>query len=819
MEIKLIELFIPGIGSGLILFGTILFLYLYFKTRISLYFSTFLIGLCALIFVGSEFFIIYIGGIIRNRGVGIYFHVLQQLGGLWFSFTFPLFIKNFLKQTKIALRINLFLIYVGFLFSLIVTFIAFYKPDLFISFNIPNDKWMILAANYSRGKEGILYYFRDFYLYIIILYFYIYIIYNISKCKNIPVIKEILIGLTISILAAIDDMYFVYKGRYIGFFTQFPFSRFSAGLIIFVLSTMITIINDFYKKALSEDKISSELTKLQEDFALISNNIDEVFWIYNKSLEKILFVSNSISKLWPFTKEELLNNNFLWKDYIFNEDRPIVETYLINIKHLEIIEYRIINKDKILWVRDKYYPIKGIDNEIYRWVRVTENITNLKEFQNELISIYYYDSLTKLKNRKSFLEKLKETLLVALRDRNKLRIVILIDIDNFSNINDKYGYTVGDELLIQFVDRVSKIIRKSDNFFRIGSDEFAIILGNVNDRFDGTYVSQKVLESVSYPFYVNGEEFFITLSIGISIYPEDGDNAEDIIQKAEIALNEAKKTKNSIVYSNLTLNQLSYKRLNIELLLKKTISSSSFLLYFQPICKINNEQHIVKNKEKKFEIKKLEVLLRMKDNNGNFIPPSEFIPIAETTNLINQIGHFVIEETCNIVKRYFYDKDIRFSINISGKQLEDRNFIMDIKNILEEKSIDPNKIEFEITESLLINNVEENINKLYSIKNIGIYLALDDFGTGYSSLARLKLLPFDIIKIDKTFINNIDVNNQDKEIVKTIINLSHSLNMEVVSEGVEKESQLEILRDISCDYFQGFYFSKPLPIENFLDKY
>lgn len=808
-EIKLIEIFIPAFGSGLILFGVFLFAYLYIKTKIDIYLSTFLIGICSLLFVGSEFFIIYLGGIKRNRELGIYFHILQQLGGLWFIFTFPFFIKSFIKQNEFLKKINIFLIYIGFIISLIITFLAFYKSDLFISTTIPNKKWLVYAANYARGKEGVLYIFRDIYLYIIISYFYIIILYNILKIKKLPVIKEIFIGLTIAIFAAIDDMYFVYNDKYIGYFTRFPFSRFSSGLVIFTLSIMVSIINEFYKRALSEEKTYSELKKVQEEFKLISDNIDEVFWVYDKNLEKILFVSNSISKVWPFTKEEILENNNLWKNYIYEEDRSLIETCFMNLNHLRLLDYRINNKGKILWVRDKFYKITDQDGNFYKWIRVSENITNLKEFQEELISIYYYDPLTKLKNRKSFLEKFDETLLLASRDKNKLRIILLLDIDNFTDINDKFGYIVGDELLIQFVGRVKSIIRKSDSFFRIGSDEFAIILGNVFERFDGTYVAQKIIESIKAPFYINGEEFYITLSIGISIYPDDGEKSEDIIKVAEIALNEAKKMRNSIVYSNQTLNQLSYKRLNIEILLKKSISNSSFLLYFQPICSLNK-------KEKKFKIKKLEVLLRMKDNNGNFVPPSEFIPIAETTNLIKQIGNFVLEETCNVINKYFIDKDIRFSINISGKQLDDKNFIKDVNDILNKNSIDPSKIEFELTESLIINNLDQNINKLYELKNTGIFLSLDDFGTGYSSLSRLKLLPFDIIKIDKTFIDNIDNNEQDEKIVKTIIDLSHTLNMEVVSEGVERESQLEILKNISCDYFQGYYFSKPLPIDNFI---
>jgi len=596
-------------------------------------------------------------------------------------------------------------------------------------------------------------------------------------------------------------MYFVYFGKYIGYFSQYPFSRFSFGLTIFTILTMISIINNFYKKALITEKLFKEIEKLKEDFTLISDNIDEVFWIYNNDLSKLYFVSKSFSSIWPLTEKEVLLNKDSWKKYIYKDDISLVETYFMNYKHLSVIEYRIINNDKIIWLRDKFFKIEDKNNNLFKWIRVSENITKLKEFQDELFSLYYYDTLTKLKNRKSFNEKVEEIILLAKREKDSLKIIILIDIDNFSNINDEFGFSFGDEILMQFTDRVIKIIRKTDHFFRIGSDEFAIILGNAQEKFDGTFVAEKIIESIKSPFYINGEEIYITLCFGIAIYPDDANSSEELIKKAEMALIEAKKNKNSIVYYNNILNDLSYKRVNLEILLKKSIQNNNFILYFQPIYKNNNE------------FDKVEVLLRLKDNNGNFISPAEFIPIAESTNLINHIGKIVIEGTFKIVKEYFNDKNIVFSINISGKQLEDPEFINYLKIKISEYETSPHKINFEITESLLINNLDENISKLYKIKELGIGLSLDDFGTGYSSLARLKLLPFDELKIDKIFIDNIAVNKQDEEIVNVIIKLSHSLDMIVVAEGVENKEQYELLKRLGCDYYQGFYFSKPGPVE------
>ncbi len=799
--ITLIELLVPAIGSGLIFFGIFLFFYLYLKTKIKIYLATFLMGLCSFTFVFSEFFIIYFGSLELNRNIGVYFHISQQLGGAWFIFTFPFFIYFVFEKKDFFKKLNKILIYFGFFVSLFITLVAIINPDLFISTKIPNEKYLIYAANFSRGKEGVFYKLRDIVLFLIIIYFYTILVYNIIKKTKLNLIIEIFIGLTLAILAAIDDMHFVYFDRYIGYFSNFPYSRFSLGLTIFTILTMISIINNFYKKALITEKLFKEIDKLKEDFTLISDNIDEVFWIYNNDLSELYFVSNSFSSIWPESSEKVLVNKDSWKNYVYTDDTNLVETYFKNYNHLDIVEYRITNNGKIIWIRDKFYKIKDKNDNLSKWIRVSENITKLKEFQHELFSLYYYDSLTKLRNRKSFNEKVDEIILTAKREKDSLRIIILIDIDNFSNINDKFGFSCGDEILIQFADRVKKIIRKTDHFFRIGSDEFSIILGNAQEKFDGTFVAEKIIEAIKNPFYVNGDEIYITLCFGIAIYPDDAKLPEELIKKAEMALIEAKKSKNSIVYYNNALNDLSYKRINLEILLKKTLQNNNFILYFQPIYKNVNEYD------------KVEVLLRLKDNNGQFISPAEFIPIAESTNLINQIGKIVFEGTFKILKEYFYDKNIVFSINISGKQLEDPEFINYVKIKISEYEISSNKINFEITESLLINNLDENISKLYKIKELGIGLSLDDFGTGYSSLARLKLLPFDELKIDKIFVDNIATNKQDEEIVSVMIKLSHSLNMKVVAEGVENEVQYEVLKKLGCDYYQGFYFSKPIPIE------
>ncbi|NMC67354.1 MAG: EAL domain-containing protein [Spirochaetales bacterium] len=804
-QITLIEILVPAIGSGFIFFGIFLFFYLYLKTKIDIYLATFFLGISALMFVFSEFFIIYLGGLRSDRNLGIYFHISQQLGGAWFIFSFPFFIYFVFETKDFFKKVNKILIYLGLFISISITLVAIIKPDLFISTKIPNTKYLIYAANYARGKEGFVYRLRDIILFIIIIYFYIILIFNIIKKVKLNLIFEIFIGLTIAILAAIDDIYFVYFDRYIGYFSQHPFSRFSFGLTIFTMLTMISIIKNFYKKALITEKLYNEIDKLKKDFTLISDNIDEVFWIYNHDLSELYFVSKSFSSIWPLPVEKVMEDKESWKNYIYEEDVSFVETYLTNYNHLSIIEYRINNNEKVIWIRDKFYRIKENNDNLIKWIRVSENITKLKEFQDELFSLYYFDSLTKLKNRKSFNEKVNEVIQLAAREKNSLKIVILTDIDNFSNINDKFGFSFGDEILIQFVDRVKNIIRKTDHFFRIGADEFAIILGNVMEKFTGTFVAEKIIEAIKTPFYVNGEEIYITLCFGISIYPDDANSPEDLVKKAEMALIEAKKNKNSVIYYNNVLNELSYKRINLEILLKKSLQNNNFILHFQPIYKNNKE------------CSKVEVLLRLKDNNNHFISPIEFIPIAESTNLINQIGKIVIENTFKTIKTYFYDKEIVFSINISGKQLEDPEFINYVKIKISEYEISPHKINFEITESILINNMDENISKLYKIKELGIGLSLDDFGTGYSSFARLKLLPFDELKIDKIFIDNIAINNQDKEIVNVIIKLSQSLNMKVVAEGVENEVQFEVLKTLGCNYYQGYYFSKPVPIERLLE--
>lgn len=435
------------------------------------------------------------------------------------------------------------------------------------------------------------------------------------------------------------------------------------------------------------------------------------------------------------------------------------------------------------------------------------DITDQKEENEKIHFMAYHDSLTKLPNRNYFNDYISSKLMT---DGEQSRFAIMfIDIERFKNVNDTFGHAIGDVLLQQVADRLNECVSAEGIVARFSGDEFLILLENLTEQEIFVQI-KKIKDSFSKPFFIKDKEIFTSLSIGVSQYPKDGQSFETLIKNADIAMYHAKKNWNDdFIFFNQKLSDHYTRKANIENHLRKSIMMEDIKVHYQPIIEIESG-----------EIFGLEALVRWEHPIMGRISPEEFIPIAEETGLIIELGNYVLQKACKQLKKW-QENDIdliQISVNVSAKQLEHNKFFENVKKVLKDTKLEPKYLEFEVTESI-VQNIKQSKKILNQLKNIGVSLSLDDFGTGYSSLHILNHLPIDKLKIDKTFIN--DINANDYALVKTIIEMGHNLKFRLVAEGIENDQQLNLLKQYKCQYGQGYYFSKPLPaseIEKLLPK-
>jgi len=429
-----------------------------------------------------------------------------------------------------------------------------------------------------------------------------------------------------------------------------------------------------------------------------------------------------------------------------------------------------------------------------------------KQKKSEAIISYqiHYDSLTGLPNRKYLYEYLKEVL-EKLEDEKQKFAVLFLDIDRFKLINDSLGHTIGDLLLKAVSDRLKTLLRQDDLLVRWGGDEFAIITKVIDSTDAVVQIAESIIQALTLPFSCGGHQLHITTSVGVSIYPDHNTEVEGLIHNADMAMYRAKEEgRNCFKFYIPNMQEQSFQRLLMENNLRRALENEELETYYQPQIDINTGK-----------IVGLEVLLRWHHATLGSISPSEFIPLAEETGLIIPIGNWVLRHSClqAIAWLNMGLPPIQIGVNLSIKQLQHKDFLVFLTQILNETDFDPHYLELEITEGIMMDSIEEKIILLEQFREMGIKLSIDDFGTGYSSLSYLKNLPIDTLKIDRTFIEYINHNPQDQAIVTSLINLSHSLNLIVIAEGAETSEQVDLLRSLGCDQVQGYFFHKALPAE------
>jgi diguanylate cyclase (GGDEF)-like protein/PAS domain S-box-containing protein len=531
----------------------------------------------------------------------------------------------------------------------------------------------------------------------------------------------------------------------------------------------------------------------------------------------VIALANSASeRTFGYTQEELIGQSV--DMLVPNSHRPnhsdLRHHYLASANARPIGafgELQALRKDGTLIPVDiGLSPIATGDGEFT--LATVVDITERKEAERAMSKLAYFDALTGLPNRRLLIERLQHALTVSVR-RQRYGALLFLDVDNFKTINDIVGHDAGDLMLQEVATRQQANLRQSDTIARIGGDEFVVLLEELDNTIGGAAsyakeVADKLLASLSQPYRIRGREFPGSVSIGVALWGSDAtEDVNDLLRRSDMAMYDAKKAgRNTVRFFDPEMQEILEKRTSLESDLHRAIVEKQFLLHFQKRVRADGR------------LQGAEALLRWQHPERGLVSPMEFIPLAEETGLIVPIGQWVLETACRQLvdwEEMHATRTLMLSVNISALEFKQENFVDNVRWILSETGANPARLELEITESMLLGNVEIFIAKMKALRELGVSFALDDFGTGYSSLSYLKRLPLNILKIDKSFVSEIGVSKNDETIVQTIIRMGQTLGLAVIAEGVETEAQRDILEHHGCDNFQGFLFGKPVSIQGF----
>ncbi len=520
----------------------------------------------------------------------------------------------------------------------------------------------------------------------------------------------------------------------------------------------------------------------------------------------IVMVNPAFTVITGYTAEEVLGKN----PRMFNSGRHNPDYYRDFYESLEsrdVWRGEIWNKRKNGEVFPEWVTVSVLRDEsgvITHYVAVYLDITDRKKEEERIQYLANYDVLTALPNRYLLGDRLEQGISHAQRHKAKLA-VMFIDLDHFKNINDSLGHDVGDALLKMVAERLKLCLRRSDTIARQGGDEFVAILGDLNSEDEASYVAEKMIESLGAKFTVGEYQLSVTPSIGVSVYPDDGETTMQLLRNADLAMYRAKESgRNRLEYYEAGMNVKAIQRLRLENDLREAIARGQLALYYQP------KVSVVGNK-----VVGMEALLRWQHPQLGFVSPALFIPVAEESGLINQIGDWVLHQAA-LQQRIWLSQGydiVPVAVNLSARQFGQKDMVEKIQSIVRDVGIPNHYIELELTESMLMDIGVESLKVMDQLNSAGFDLSLDDFGTGYSSLSRLKLLPVKSLKIDQSFVRDIDTDENDEAIVNATAVLAHAMGMKVIAEGVETQEQLQFIRDLQCEEYQGYLFSRPVPEE------
>lgn len=599
---------------------------------------------------------------------------------------------------------------------------------------------------------------------------------------------------------------------FILYYQHSPVSTPLSALMLFFLVMLSIFASKYNAKIINTLKNKQQMIETKKELKVSNNNYISVFnevpisvFTYDKNL--ILISANRAFSQMLKTPEEKLKNLDLkiLRDQSLREDfeKPFKAkkgsyegVYTTHIANIEI------------WIRLNTVPMYDRNGTIIAGLGMVEDITKQMKYQEELRYRAFYDSLTGLTNREALTQQLKY-FMSKLERSHKYGVLLFIDLDNFKNINDSLGHHIGDGVLKIFAKKVQKILREEDIFARLGGDEFVILIAQTENDIErineiALNISDKIHKALKQSIQIETHTLYITLSLGIKILHPDEKNINTILKHADIAMYQSKNSgKNRTSFYDTEISKRMNEQLILHNELKNAIKNQEFELYLQPIVDLRSKK-----------IVSAEALIRWNHPTKGLLYPDAFIEYAESSNLIIEIGKWVVERSFEIYKSLENElEDI--AINISLKQFYQEDFVVSLLEGAKKHAVAPKHIKLELTESLALKNLDETIQKMLLLKSHGFIFSMDDFGTGYSSLSYLKNLPFDYIKIDQSFIRFILESDSDKTLVKIIIDVAKQFHLLVIAEGVETDAHEEFITKLHCDYAQGYYTSRPLPLQDF----
>ncbi|MCX7922704.1 MAG: EAL domain-containing protein [Clostridia bacterium] len=561
----------------------------------------------------------------------------------------------------------------------------------------------------------------------------------------------------------------------------------------------------FYQLQKSEEalRISEERYRLAVDGA------NDGLWDIDMSTGEMFISTRGREMLGLDENKEFTSGD--WEVLIHDDDlleyKWYMEDYLAGKTDYFRHEYRIKTADKdYKWILGRGKAIWDENRKPIRMSGSNTDITESKKAQEKIYYMAYYDILTDLPNRTLFVDKLNTVLEQAIKNSYK-GAMMFMDLDNFKTINDTLGHVYGDQMLKSVVDKIKTCINEGDILARLGGDEFIILQPHIENTADVARLATKVLETFQQPLSLEGREFYITASVGVTVFPNDGEDVQTLLKNADTAMYRAKELgKNNYQLYNQSMNAKMLERLEMENSLRHAIERDELIIYYQPQINI-----------KTGKLTGMEALVRWKHPTMGLVPPMKFIPIAEESGLIIPIGEWVLRTVCKQNKAWQEAglPPLCAAVNLSARQFQQQNLVETVAKVLEETGLEPRYLELEITESIAMTDFDYAAAVLNRLKEMGVKVSLDDFGTGYSSLNYLSRLPISALKIDKSFVQNIADSSNEKAIAKAVIVLAHSMQLTVIAEGVETIEQLMFLKEQDCDMAQGYYYSKPVPVEEF----
>ncbi|WP_282155709.1 bifunctional diguanylate cyclase/phosphodiesterase [Cytobacillus gottheilii] len=553
------------------------------------------------------------------------------------------------------------------------------------------------------------------------------------------------------------------------------------------------------------EELNNSLSLSEQHYrSLFDHNADIV---YSTDLNGVFTsVNTAFEKTFEYSKDEVIGTSAL--NYIDSADIPRIRIHYARALKGQHQHYNIELTTKT--GENNLYQIKNIpvivNGQTVGVYGIGKNITELKKIEEKVTELSYFDTLTGLPNRVKFIEQLEEFTRKA-ENQNRMLAVLSVDIDRFKFINDGFGHDAGDLILKELSERIEKVLTAGTYLSSFGGDKFTLVFSRTKDMEDVMKKAKYILQEIAKPAYYKGKEFFLTASIGVSLYPDDGEDQNSLIKNADIAMNRSKKQGgNRITFFSMEMDSQAMARLELESYLRKALQKNEFHLCYQPL--INLETGNVYGSE---------ALIRWNHPILGVVSPADFIPLAEETGLIEEIGAWVLRTACVQNKQWqrLGLGMLSISVNVSANQFQQPNFVEQVKQALLDSELEAKYLTLELTESTMLNDVDYSIQVMKSLQELGVKVSIDDFGTGYSSLSYLRNLPINTLKIDRSFINNLKLDTSDVAIVKAIITMGQGLDVQVVAEGVETEEQIELLKEMKCHFAQGFFYHKPLKSADF----